>query len=116
MSYFDVSLSLIYNPELLGGQRGSGKGWWIVAEGDPELGKYLRKLYSYSTYHSSLLIRPAWKEHITIVRDEKPTITDFNRFWEKWRGQSVECRIVLKPEQHGTYWTLPVYSEACLVI
>lgn len=114
--YYEVSLPLIYNPELLGGQRGGGKGWWIVAEGDDQLGKYLRKLYEFSSWKTKKLLRPAWKEHITIVRDETPTITDFGRFWEKWRRQTVHCVIVLKPETNDEYFWLPVFSEACLVL
>lgn len=111
-SFFDIEVPLVFNPELLGGQRGDGKGWWIVGEADPSLGKYLRKLYAYSTYHVSLLMRPAWADHITIVRDSQPTITDFNLFWNKWRDVKINVRIILRPETNGLYWWLPVISEA----
>ena len=113
--FYDTTCSLLLHPKPLGEQ---GKGWWVVAEGDPQLGKYLRKLYAYSTWHSSLLIRPAWQDHITIVRNEIVNIDDgaVERFFRKWSGQKVEVRILLTPETNGKYWWLSCYSEACKVL
>lgn len=118
MKFFDMTVPLNYNPILLGEERPKEKGWWVVGETPPELGKYLRTLYKFSTYSCSLLIRPAWADHITIVRDEKPTITEdkVKSFWRKYIGQSIECRVILEPETNGYYWWLPIISEAACVL
>lgn len=117
-AYFETNVPLIFNPELLGGSRSNGKGWWIVGEAEASLGKYLRKLYAMYTYHTSLLMRPAWADHITIVRDEFPVISQerVGWFWDKWRDRKIHCTVVLEPEFHNGYWTLPVYSEAACVL
>lgn len=115
MTYLDTHLPVIINPSLLG-ERGNGKGIWVIAQGDGELGKYLRTLYKYATYGASLLIRPAWQEHITIVRDEISPIEDLSSFWSKYRRQELQFRIFLEPQLHNGYWSLPVISEGAAVL
>lgn len=116
--FFDIHVPLVFNPELLGGSRSDGKGWWIVGQAESSLGKYLRKLYAMSNYYTSLLMRPAWADHLTIVRDEFPTISkdEVGFFWDKYRNQTLQFRILLTPQTNGLYWWMPAISEGAMVL
>lgn len=60
-------------------------------------------------------MRPAWKEHITVIRDEEP-LNDKKIFWERYNGYSIEFFFRIVPETNGEYWWLPVECEQLLDI
>jgi hypothetical protein len=67
---FKSSGNIRYSPKLLG-QKVLQK-WWMVIDCDPEIGRYIRHLYHLNHFRCQSLQRPAWKEHITVIRDEEP--------------------------------------------
>lgn len=46
--------------------------WWLVLDLVDDLGKYYRHLYNLAHRAGGPLLRPAWHEHITVVRNEEP--------------------------------------------
>jgi len=104
---------LRYSPKLLG-EHASEK-WWLVLDCDPEIGRYYRHLFSAYRFHAEQIERPAWKEHITVIRDEEP-LDNFKSLWEKYEGQSVEFLYHTEPQSNGEYWWLNVECEFLLMI
>lgn len=105
---------LKYSPKLL--DKGYvSENWWAILDLDPDdqIGKYFRHLYWLATYKTSKIIRPVWKEHVTIVRNEEPPNKEF---WEKWPGQKLPITVILTPETNGYYYWLPVCCEAAYVL
>lgn len=95
---------LRYSPKLLG-DRVSEK-YWLVLDCDPEIGSYYRKLYNMDCHRCNpFLSKPAWKEHITVVRNEEPTNKDL---WEKYANKSVEFKYNFSANTNGIYWWLDV--------
>lgn len=87
--------TLRYSPKLLGDK--SSKRWWLVVDCDPNIGAYYRDLYALHHYKCRVLNRPAWREHITVVRDEVPP---HKHLWEKYDGEIIiftNMISVLKP-------------------
>lgn len=106
LNWLESKGTLRYSPKLLG-DRASDK-WWLVVDCDPEIGKYYRHLFGSYNYHVRKLSKPAWKEHITVVRDEEPKN---KHFWENWD----QCEIIFYyrhvPRTNGVYWWLDVKCE-----
>jgi len=98
---------LRYSPKLLGSK--SSANWWLVAEhGElPDIGAYYRHLYHMSTSYTKKLIRPAWQEHVSVVRNEKPPNKEH---WEAYAGETVDIDYSLEVKTDGTYYWLPVRS------
>lgn len=113
-NWIDMIGSLNYSPKRLGDH--VSKNWWITVECDKELGKYLRHLYYLYNYKTEKLIRSAWAEHISVVRNEEPPTDHYKSFWEKYARAEIWVRIYMRPETNGEYWWLPAYSEAALNI
>jgi hypothetical protein len=103
--------TLRYSPKLLG-DRSSDK-WWFVVDCDPEIGKYYRHLFWLSTHKTYRPWRPAWREHITVIRNEEPPDPSS---WEKYAGQTIEFWYNVLPETNGSYWWLNVQCEKLLEI
>lgn len=93
---------LRYSPQLLG--EGSSK-WWLVMDCDPEIGKYYRYLYSLDRFHSAIMVRPAWKEHITVIRNEEPPKPEA---WHKYEGLVVEFGYRPEVLTNGEYYWLAI--------
>jgi len=104
---------LRYSPKLLG-ERTSEK-WWLVLDCDPEIGRYYRQLFSAHHFHAQKIQRPAWKEHITVIRDEEP-LDSCKSLWEKYEGQSIEFSYNTYLETNGEYWWLSVECEFLLTL
>lgn len=100
---------LHYSPKLLGDSK-SDK-WWLIVECDTVIGEYARHLYWLSTHRTMCLSRPAWREHITVVRDEEPANKEH---WEEHEGVIVEFQYSLSPQTNGEYWWLEVECPALL--
>lgn len=97
---------LRYSPKLLG-DRASEK-WWLVLDCDESLGCYYRHLYWLAHFRVQKLLRPAWKEHVTVIRNEEPP---HKGGWEKYTGKSVEFEYNPEPRTNGSYWWLEVCSR-----
>lgn len=96
---------LHYSPKLLG--QHSDK-WWLVIDCDREIGRYYRHLLSVATHGRQVLDRAAWSEHITVIRDEEPSVS-FKHLWEKYEGRKIHFTYSPKVETNGTYFWLPVW-------
>jgi hypothetical protein len=75
---------LRYSPQLIGE---TSEKWWLIADCDPEIGRYYRHIYSIQHHRAVELIRPSWKEHITVIRNEEPPNQEP---WLKYDGMEVE--------------------------
>lgn len=111
---------LYYSPKALG--KVDVQNYWLVVklEDNNDLGKYIRQLFYLSTFKCYKLLRPAWKEHITVVRNlingktnEIPT--NLNA-WEKYKDNKIEFEIENKIENNGDYYWLPIKCEKLLDI
>lgn len=92
--------------------RNSSK-WWMVLDCDPELGRYYRHLFYVANYKTIVLRRPAWADHISIVRDEKPQFEDM---WEDFNGKEIKFTYDVNMVANGIYCWLPVICEEALDI
>jgi hypothetical protein len=108
---FSITGTLRYSPKTLG-ERVSPK-WWLVIDADPEIGRYFRHLHHLSVFRTKKLSRPAWAEHITVVRDEVPQQP---QFWERYAGKSIDLIVTPLPETDGVYHWLPIQCGAALDI
>ena len=102
MNYESIGV-LRYSPKLIG-DRPSSK-WWAVLDCDPAIGKYYRDLYWLDHYKCQTLQRPAWKEHITVIRDEEPP---HKQFWERYDGEVIKFQIVPGVKDNGEYYWVSV--------
>lgn len=105
---FTVTGTLRYSPKLLGTV---SPNWWLIADCDPELGKYFRHLYHLQTYRTEKLQRPAWAEHVTVIRNEPPPDP---ALWEAFNGQQIELKVLLPAQSNGYYVWLPVQCDYLL--
>jgi hypothetical protein len=103
--------TLRYSPKLLGKKQSSK--WWVVLDCDPAIGKYYRHLYKLKYHYCKSLLRPAWKEHITVVRDEEPPK---KHLWEKYAGEEIGFEISHEIHTNGLHFWLPVQSGRLLDI
>lgn len=107
---FTSSGLIRYSPQLLGGKGGK---YWVVTDGDPEIGRYMRHLYCLMNNRCKTLDRPAWKEHITVIRNEQPT-DDKMVFWEKYNGLVIDFSWDLIPETDEYYYWIPIQCSFAL--
>jgi hypothetical protein len=101
---------LRYSPQLLGNR---GQKWWLVLDCDPSVGQYYRHLYWLARHRVEKMLRPAWQEHITVVRNEEPPL---QKLWQKHEGLEVGFWYNLLPATNGTYWWLQVECSQLLDI
>jgi hypothetical protein len=102
---------LRYSPKLDNSKKSTK--WWLVIDADPELGRYYRQLYCDFFFKARSIQRPAWAEHISVIRDEEPP----NKvLWERHDGQEIEFTLIPKAESDGVYIWFPVVCEEALQI
>jgi hypothetical protein len=88
------------------GDRVSEK-WWLIADCDAGIGSYYRDLFFLHTHKCEKLQPPAWKEHITIIRNEEPP--EANKvLWEKYANKPVEFAYSAVPDTDGLFVWLHV--------
>lgn len=102
---------LRYSPKL-SGARISDK-WWLIVDCDPEIGRYYRHLFRLGTHRVNTLHRPAWVEHITVIRDEEPP---HKHLWEAHAGDEVGFEVGSQVHTDGSYFWLDVNCPAALDI
>lgn len=100
---------LRYSPKTLG--KYQDQKWWLIIDCDPNLGAYYRYLYKLHNYHLKSLTKPAWAEHITVVRNEEPLNAVA---WEKYDGQEIEFQFTPVAETDGHYTWFPVACDRAL--
>lgn len=86
-----------------------------VIDCDPEIGRYVRSLYGMAHHQCRSLQRPAWKEHITVVRDEEPGDA-FKPLWGIRNGDYVSLSVDMIVLDNGVYYWLPVLCDEALDI
>lgn len=103
--------TLRYSPKF-SGMRTSSK-WWVVIDCDPAIGRYYRNLFYLGNSKTKKLVRPAWKEHISVVRNEEPP--EENKFlWEKYNGQELEFQYSSELNSDGHFFWLNVDCDFAL--
>lgn len=99
----EISTGILrYSPQLLGK---SPSKWWLVLDCDPSIGQYYRHLYWLSRYRVEKILRPAWQDHVTVIRNEEPPLQNL---WQKHAGLSVEFWYNPIPRSNGAYWWVDV--------
>ena len=101
--------TLRYSPQLLG----NVQKWWLILDCDPSIGKYYRHLYWLGRHRVEKMTRPAWREHVTVIRNEEPPLQNL---WHKHAGQRVQFCYNPVPRTNGAYWWLSVECPELLVI
>jgi len=81
---------------------------WL--EVDPQLGKYLRKLYFLAQYGVSKLGKPSWDDHITVVSSHERTPL-FEKFWWLHEGREVKFNLFFEPATNDNAYWYPITSE-----
>lgn len=109
---FTSTGTLRYSPKLLG--KSSAK-WWLVVDCDKTLGDYYRHLYWLARHRLERMQRPAWCEHITVIRDEEPPVVK-QTLWSKYAGQEVVFDYNPTIATNGEYWWLDVCCPKLLDI
>ncbi|HVJ63099.1 MAG TPA: hypothetical protein VM555_10360 [Tahibacter sp.] len=83
--------TLRYSPEIRPGSTtrrdGGSTRWWLIVDADPELGRYLRHLYTIYHRRTRLLQAPLWGVHLSVIRGEQPTDSGA---WGQYDGEAVE--------------------------
>jgi hypothetical protein len=82
--------------------------WWVVLDCQVDIGKYYRNLYELSTFKTEKLKVPSWKEHITIVRNEKPVNEEV---WRVYNDRIIEFEYNTIPRWNDQYYWLDVECD-----
>jgi hypothetical protein len=93
-----------YSPDT----RKNDNKWWVILDCQVDIGKYYRNLYELSTFKTQKLRVPSWKEHITIVRNEKPLNEDA---WRLYNNKKVEFEYSTIPRWNDQYYWLDVRCD-----
>ena len=96
-----------YSPPLVGDR---AEAWWVVLDCDPEVGRYYRHLYHLAERRTRKLIRPAWHEHVTVVRNEEPPRP---AAWRRHEGATVEIECDPVGRGNDLFYWLDVRSAFC---
>jgi hypothetical protein len=59
------------------------------------------------------MLRPAWQEHVTVIRNEEPPLQSL---WQKYAGLSVDFCYNPLPRSNGAYWWVDVECPFLLEI
>lgn len=106
--------TLRYSPTLKGSldrRDGGTTRWWLIAECDPELGRYLRHLFTLGTWHTKKAHPPIWGPHISVIRGEEPPDKSA---WFRHTGQAVEFEFSPEMQETEGYLWMPVWCETLL--
>lgn len=107
--------TLRYSPEIRPGSTtrrdGGSTRWWLIVDADPELGRYLRHLYTIGHRRTRTLQAPLWGVHVSVIRGEEPPDAST---WGRDDGARVEFEIDPHAcETEGYVW-YPVRCDAML--
>jgi hypothetical protein len=82
---------------------------------DEEIGSYYRNLYWLAHLRGDKLLRPAFREHITVIRGEEPP-DDKKHLWWKYKGETVQFTCSTVAGTNGDYFWLDAYCPRLLDI
>ena len=85
--------------------------WWMIVECDRGIGALFRALYYAHSHRIRSLNEPLWGTHVSIIRDEQPTIMDD---WKSLDGKPVEIKYTNRVEFHSGYAVVPAECDALL--
>ena len=102
---------LRYSPTLNGGRQ---EKYWLILDCDPTIGEYYRCLYRNHFHGCRKLLRPSWREHVTVIRNEEPTKNQ--DLWLKYDGQIVQFNYTPEVVDNEVYFWLEVDCEQLLDI
>lgn len=110
--------TLRYSPQSRGNKDSK---WWVIVDCDPGIGELYRTLFKQAFFSGQLgvewtgkaLVRPAWKEHVSVIRNEEPP-EEFKPVWGLDEGREfvLECDPILKGD--GLYLCLSVKCDSLL--
>ena len=104
---------LKYSPKTLGNR--ISENWYLVLHCDEDIGKYYRYLFYIANFKTIKLQRPAWKEHITVIRNEEPA-NEFKYLWEKYDSRTIEFEYEHNVKDNDHYYWFSAYSNDLLDI
>jgi hypothetical protein len=104
-----------YSPELRPGswQRrdGGSTRWWLIIDCDPELGRFLRHLYTIACHRTRVAQAPLWGTHISVIRGDVPPN---QAAWGRFQGAEVEFEYEPLVQETGGYLWVPVACAPAL--
>jgi hypothetical protein len=107
--------TLRYSPALRAGvhtrRDGGTTRWWLIVDCDPELGRYLRHLYTIAKRRTRTLQAPLWGPHISVIRGEEPHDV---RAWGEHDGAAIEFDYDPNARETDGYVWYPVECAAML--
>jgi hypothetical protein len=83
----------------------------MVIDCDPEIGVYYRHLFWLAQNKCQTLIRPTWKEHISVIRNEEPPK---NYLWSTYGNYPVSFCYDTELRTDGEYFWLDVVCPIVL--
>jgi hypothetical protein len=101
---------LRYSPKLIGA---TNEKWWAILDCNFELGRYYRRLYENEHQKCRRLQTPGWKEHISVVSNEKP-LDQYKHLWFKYEGLEVEFNYEYFVKNNDVYFWLEVKCDFLL--
>ena len=104
--------NLRYSPQALGT---SFFNWWLVVDADQEIGRLYRALYKMEAFGCGSLQRPAWAEHVSVIRNEEPP-ENKKHLWKKYDGEPIEFEYIPVVRGNGQHFWLDVHCERALEI
>jgi hypothetical protein len=105
-----------YSPEIRKGslerRDGGNTRWWLIIDCDPEMGRFLRHLYTVATYQTRTIQAPLWGTHICVVRGEEPPNA---AEWGRLAGTEVQFEYEPVVRETEGYLWVPVTCAAALM-
>lgn len=90
---------------------GGSTWWWLIIDADPELGRYLRRLFTLDRWRVSEPQDPLWGTHISVVRGEPPPKP---AAWARLDGTEVEFEFEPDARLMDDYLWVPVTCPIAL--
>ena len=88
---------------------GASTEWWLILDGDPELGRLVRHLYALAIHRTRVVRPPMWGPHVSVVRGEVPPQA---AAWHRLAGQAFEFEYDDYVRETDGYLWFPVRCPA----
>ncbi|MBP3956555.1 hypothetical protein J8F10_14845 [Gemmata sp. G18] len=106
-----------FSPEVRTGSHGRRDGgstrWWLIIDCDPDLGRYLRHLFTVGHYRTRSLQQPLWGPHISVIRGNEPPDP---AAWGQLDGAAVEFEYDSVVRETGGFVWCPVECPEALAV
>lgn len=98
---------------MVGRKESYGKFWfskdlfyrWAVIVCDPQLGDYYRHQYHIANHRCSRLIKPKWKDHITVIRKE---LVRNSKTWAVYKDVNIVFFYDIDVKTDGLFYWLDI--------